>query len=91
MPNADIETVDKIIDQLGELPAAPEILCKAIRLTSDLKSSIDDVSKNISADQTLTANVIRLSNSPLYGRVKKSLPCMKRLKSWDSVASNQLL
>ncbi len=71
IPDTDIKTVDKIIDQVGELPAAPVILNKALKLTSDLKSNIDDISRNISADQTLTAKVIRLSNSPLYGRVKK--------------------
>jgi putative nucleotidyltransferase with HDIG domain len=71
MPDADLKTVNKIIDQLGELPAAPLILRKALKLTSDIESKIDDVSKNISADQTLTAKVIRLSNSPYYGRVRQ--------------------
>lgn len=71
IPDTDIKTVNKIIDQLGELPAAPVILNKAIKLTSDLQSNINDLSKNISADQSLTAKVIRLSNSPLYGQVKK--------------------
>lgn len=66
----DAQTVDAIIDQLGELPAAPVILRKALQLTSDIQSNVNDISKNISADQALTARVIRLSNSPLYGRMQ---------------------
>lgn len=70
MAGADIETVDIIIEQLGELPAAPVVLSKALKLTSDIQSNIADISKNIAADQTLAAKVIRLSNSPIYGRVQ---------------------
>lgn len=69
--DTDLQTVEKIIDQLGELPSAPVILKKALTLTSDLESNIDDISKNISADQALAAKVIRMSNSPIYGRVKR--------------------
>lgn len=69
--DADIKTVNKIIDKLGELPAAPAIISKAIKLTSDLNSDISDISNSILADQTLTAKVISMSNSPLYGRAKK--------------------
>ncbi len=68
-PDTDLETIDKIIDMLGELPAAPIILNKVLKLTSDLRSNIDDISRYISADQTLTAKVLSLSNSPIYGRI----------------------
>lgn len=71
VPDTDIKTVDKLISLLGELPAAPVILNKALKLTSDLQSNIDDISKNISADQILSARVIRMSNSPLFGRASK--------------------
>lgn len=72
MSDIAVETVDesvtRLIDQLGDLPAAPVILAKAMKLTSDIQSNIEDISSSISADQTLTAKVIRLSNSPYYGR-----------------------
>ncbi len=71
VPDTDIKTVDKLINKLGDLPTAPVILNKALKLTSDLQSNIDDISKNISADQTLSAKVIRMSNSPIFGRVAK--------------------
>ena len=69
--DTDIQTVEKIISKIGELPAAPVILSKALKLTSNLDSNIEDISKNISADQSLTAKVIKLSNSPIYGRVQR--------------------
>lgn len=69
--DSDKKTLEKIISSLGELPSAPLILEQALRLTSDLKSNIDDISKAILADQVLTAKVIRLSNSPIFGRSRK--------------------
>lgn len=66
-----VQSVEAIIEQLGELPSAPVVLSKALKLTSDLDSNINDISKNIAADQSLAARVIRLSNSPLFGRARE--------------------
>ena len=68
---ATANLIDLLIRELGELPAAPVILAKALRLTSDLESNIGEISKSVAADQTLTAQVIRLSNSPIYGRMQR--------------------
>lgn len=73
MSNTDVRTVEIIVDQLGELPSCPEVLSKALKLTSDIQSNIDDISRNIAADQSLTAIVIRLSNSSFYGRAQEIL------------------
>jgi putative nucleotidyltransferase with HDIG domain len=74
-PETTFETTGNIIEmmisQLGELPAAPVILAKALKLTSNIDSNIREISKSVAADQTLTAKVIRLSNSPFYGRVQR--------------------
>ncbi len=66
-PNA---TLDDIISTVGELPASPAIVSSLMSLTSDLDSTVDDVSKVLSSDQSLTARVLKLSNSPYYGRAK---------------------
>lgn len=63
--------IETIMRQLGELPAAPVVLSKALSLVSDLESHVADISRSIAADQTLAAKVVRMSNSPLYGRTKK--------------------
>ncbi|KAA3631103.1 MAG: HDOD domain-containing protein [Calditrichaeota bacterium] len=67
----DYKTVDKIIEKLGELPSAPVILNKVMQLTSSLDANIMDISKHISADQSLSAKVVRMSNSAIYGRTKE--------------------
>ena len=67
----DFKTVDKIIEKLGELPSAPVILNKVMKLTSSLDANITEISKHISADQSLSAKVIRMSNSAIYGRTKE--------------------
>ncbi len=70
--NIDYEkAIDKIIIKLGDLPTPPVILDKAIKLTSDLQTDIDVLSHTISVDQSLTAKVISLSNSPIYGQIRK--------------------
>ncbi len=63
--------IDIMISQLGELQAVPVVLSKALKLTSNIESHIGEISKSVAADQTLAAKVIRLSNSPLYGRMQR--------------------
>ena len=65
------QTIETIIEKLGDLPTPPAILDKAIKLTSDLQSDINIISRTISADQSLTAKVIRFSNSPIYGQIRR--------------------
>lgn len=67
----DERTINKLMDHLGELPSAPIILSQALKLTSDLQSSITDLVRSLSADQSLAARVIRMSNSPIYARLQR--------------------
>ncbi len=89
VPDTDIKTVEKILSSLGKLPVAPVILNKALKLTNNLQSNIDDISKNISADQVLSARVIRMSNSPVFGRTFKitTLSEAIRVLGFDQVKS----
>lgn len=65
------ERLAKIAADVGDLPAAPAVLSRAMTLTSDLNSNIRDISRILADDQSLTAKVLRLSNSPYYGRTKE--------------------
>lgn len=67
----DRETVSKLIEKLGDLPSAPIILSRALKMTSDLQSNVSDLVRNLVADQSLSAKIIRMSNSPLYGRLRR--------------------
>lgn len=64
-------TLDAIVSSIGELPAVPVVLNKAIELTSDIETNISDISKVLSADPSLSTRVLRLSNSSYYGRQRE--------------------
>lgn len=64
-------TLDMIISSIGDLPATPAIISTLMSLTADLNADIDKISRAISSDQSLTARVLKLSNSSFYGRTKE--------------------
>ncbi len=68
---AHTATLDKIVATIGELPASPAVVSAVMGLTSDLNSNITDITRVLSADQSLTAKVLKLSNSSYYGRSKE--------------------
>lgn len=63
--------VDRLITTLGDLPSSPAIVSAVIGLTTDLNTDLSELAKVLSADQALTAKVLRLSNSSFYGRLKQ--------------------
>ena len=58
---------EKIIKQIRSLPALPKSVIEVQRITSDPDSSIADLVKVIKGDPSLTANLLKAANSPLYG------------------------
>ncbi len=62
--------MDQIISSLGDLPTSPAVINLAMNMTSDFNADIAGLSKTLSADQTLTAKVLKLSNSSFYGRAQ---------------------
>jgi putative nucleotidyltransferase with HDIG domain len=63
--------LDRIIASIGDLPASPAIVSTLMSLTADINSSLNKICKAIMADQSLTARVLKLSNSSFYGRAKE--------------------
>jgi len=63
--------LDKIISTIGDLPATPAIIAQLMNLTSDINTDIEKITRGILADQSLTAKVLKLSNSSFYGRAKE--------------------
>jgi putative nucleotidyltransferase with HDIG domain len=60
--------LDKITSTIGELPASPAIVSAVMGLTADLNASVEELGVVLAADATLTAKVLKLSNSSFYGR-----------------------
>ena len=62
--------LERIICAIGELPSSPSVVNLVMGMTSDLNTDIRRISKTLSSDQSLTAKVLKLSNSSFYGRSK---------------------
>jgi len=63
--------LDKIISTIGDLPTTPAIIATLMNLTADIDTDINKITRAIMADQSLTAKVLKLSNSSFYGRAKE--------------------
>jgi HD-like signal output (HDOD) protein len=73
-----VDTPDKtksLLKIINDLPPMPHIATKVLRIISDPDSAITDLIEILSQDQSLTALLIRVSNSALYrsGQVINSL------------------
>jgi len=59
--------IDKILKRIEKLPTLPTVLHQILELTASQDSSADDLIEVITADQSLTANLLKVANSPVYG------------------------
>ncbi len=63
--------LDKVMATIGDLPATPAIIATLMNMTSDINTDINKITKAIMADQSLTAKVLKMSNSSFYGRSRE--------------------
>lgn len=69
--------INKMISTLGELPSSPKIVATIMQLTSDPNTEITTLEKHLSADPSLAAKLLKLSNSSFYGQ-RKSVSTLKQ-------------
>lgn len=62
------QLLKKVLAAIGELPTSPAVVSTVMGLTADLNTEVNELSRVLSGDPALTAKVLRLSNSPFYGR-----------------------
>ncbi|HIQ50801.1 MAG TPA: HDOD domain-containing protein [Nautiliaceae bacterium] len=58
---------EKIIEQIKALPPLPKSIVEVQKIINNPNSSIADLIKVIKEDPMLTANLLKVANSPLYG------------------------
>ena len=58
---------DKILKKIKALPPLDDTVLKIQRICVDKNSSLADLVKVVESDPMLTANILKSSNSPLYG------------------------
>jgi len=61
------EMMGKVVSQVGDLPAMPEVVARVMELTEDPNVTVSDVSAVIESDPALTAKLLKVSNSSYYG------------------------
>ncbi len=59
--------LEKRIDRIGDLPTFPSVVKHISLLVEDKKSSAADIGSLIAKDQVISAKILRLVNSPVYG------------------------
>lgn len=60
-------TLDTLVNRIENLPALPYVISLVIKKIEDPRSSISDITKAMSGDEGLVANVLKLANSAYYG------------------------
>ncbi|MCP4156795.1 MAG: HDOD domain-containing protein, partial [bacterium] len=65
------ENVFEILKESKELTSLPQVLAEVIRVADQEDSSPKDLAQVILKDPALTARLLRVVNSPLYGRTRE--------------------
>jgi putative nucleotidyltransferase with HDIG domain len=66
IPASDF-TLDYIFESLSELPSFPKVVQKAMKLLDDPDATMEQLADVLKYDQSLTANILRLTNSAHFG------------------------
>ena len=61
----------EVIQNLGDLPPLPQVATRVIRITADSDTSTEELQKLIRTDQALTAQVLKVANSAMFGRMRE--------------------
>ena len=70
--HADIkQRIESTINNLAALPTMPEIASKILNMVNNPEVSFKDVAEEISKDQSMTTNILKLCNSAYFSRGKE--------------------
>jgi len=64
-------TPQELIANLGDLPPLPQVASQVLRVSADPDANADDLRKVISMDQALTSQILKISNSAMFGMVRE--------------------
>ena len=64
--NINEAQIKRIISVTGNLPPVPHVAAKMMELVGDAETSVKQIQKVISADQALTARILKMANSVFY-------------------------
>jgi HD-like signal output (HDOD) protein len=64
-------TPQELIANLGDLPPLPQVAAQVLRIAADPDASTDELQRVISTDQALTAQILKISNSAMFGMMRE--------------------
>jgi putative nucleotidyltransferase with HDIG domain len=64
-------TPQELIANLGDLPPLPQVASQVLRASADPDATAEDLRKIISTDQALTSQILKISNSAMFGMVRE--------------------
>lgn len=64
-------TPQELIANLGDLPPLPQVAAQVLRLAADPDSTTESLQKVISTDQALTSQILKISNSAMFGMMRE--------------------
>ncbi|HSW64749.1 MAG TPA: HDOD domain-containing protein [Dissulfurispiraceae bacterium] len=59
---------EKIILATGDIPSLPAVAAKVLQMAKDENLSLDELENTIEKDQAFSSRVLKMANSPFYGR-----------------------
>lgn len=62
-----LEKIRRQVEEIGALPTLPDVPMRILELIANEESSMGEISKTVSRDPALTANILKVANSPYYG------------------------
>lgn len=62
-----VVTRDLVLEHAQALPAAPQVLGSLCELLEDVNTDLDQIAEQIRVDPALSARVLRISSSPVFG------------------------
>jgi HD-like signal output (HDOD) protein len=74
-------TAQELILNLGDLPPLPQVASQVLRVSADPEANVEDLRKIISMDQALVSQVLKISNSDMFGRVRKVTTLTQAIKT----------
>lgn len=67
MPNAQTQTVQMLIDDIGDLISLPEVVLKINEMVNSEDTNATEIGEVISQDPAIATRILRVANSSMYG------------------------
>lgn len=61
----------ELITNLGDLPPLPQVAAQVLRIAADPDASTEELQKVIGTDQALSAQILKIANSAMFGMVRE--------------------